>query len=111
MCDRLPKYTREDKRCKNDKLNIVDCYTMNCGPCKKMIPDILDLRDENKDVNFWGCDGDGGKEAEKFMSDWEIERYPTLVFIKDKKVIFKMEKTQKKEDIQKTINAILKSRD
>ena len=68
-----------------DKVTMVDFYTTWCGPCKRMAPDVVKLRNE-----FAGKANVLQVDAEKYMdisSLYQLKGYPTIMFFKSGKLL------------------------
>lgn len=86
----------------NQKI-ILDFYAQWCGPCKMLAPILEKVASQNKDWTICKIDIDKlGDLAAKFA----IQAVPTLVFIKDKKVLETAVGFQPDVAIQKIINKI-----
>ncbi|MBE5821550.1 MAG: thioredoxin [Clostridiales bacterium] len=69
---------------KKDKLIIIDFFAQWCMPCKMLAPVIETVSEKYADVEFYKVDIDLNEEL---VSKYEIEGVPTLIFIKDGKLI------------------------
>ena len=68
-----------------DNVTMVDFYTTWCGPCKRMAPDVVKLRNE-----FAGKANVLQVDAEKYMdisSMYQLKGYPTIMFFKSGKLL------------------------
>lgn len=71
-----------------DKLVVLDCYALWCGPCKSIAPFIQQLNDEYEDVFFVKTDIE---KAEDITNEFEITSMPTFIFIKNYSAVDKLE--------------------
>ena len=68
-----------------DKLVVLDFWAEWCGPCKQIAPIVEELAKEyNGKVVVGKVDVD---KEEKLSDDFNISSIPTIVFIKNKKVV------------------------
>ncbi len=69
---------------------VIDFYANWCGPCKKFAPKFEDLskKEEFKSVTFLKVDVD---ENELLSQKYDISSLPTFVFVKDNKILFRLE--------------------
>lgn len=71
-----------------DKLVIIDFWAEWCGPCKMLGPVIDELAEEYKDKVVIGkIDVDNNDEA---TAKYSIRNIPTVLFIKDGKIVDKV---------------------
>ncbi|XP_062099081.1 thioredoxin H-type-like [Humulus lupulus] len=80
------------------KLVVVDFTASWCGPCRVIAPILTDLAKKNSSVIFLKVDVD---ELQDVAKEWEIEAMPTLLFLKEGKVIDKIVGARKDELIDK----------
>ena len=71
----------------NKKL-VVDFTATWCGPCQRIAPTFKELSAEYKDILFVKVDVD---EFEEVTEEMEITCMPTFLFLKNKKIIYKLE--------------------
>ena len=67
---------------------VIDFFAEWCGPCKRIAPFFEQLADEYVGVTFVKVDVD---ESEDLVSQYGISAMPTFVFLKDGKVVKKVE--------------------
>ena len=67
-------------------LVLIDFYAVWCGPCKMLSPIVDELSEEMPDVKFFKVDVD---ENEELVEMFGIEAMPTLLILKDGKVVNK----------------------
>jgi thioredoxin 1 len=85
----------------SDKLVVVDFYADWCGPCKILSPILEDLVPDNENVRFVKVNIENSPDlANKFG----IRSVPTLLFIKDGKVVDKLLGAYPKPTIQGKID-------
>lgn len=90
---------------KADKPVVVDFWAEWCGPCKMMLPIVEELsNDYNEKAIIAKVDVDSSPEtAAKFM----VRNIPTILFIKDGKVIDKQVGACAKNALAAKIDAML----
>jgi thioredoxin 1 len=66
------------------KIIFVDFFANWCGPCKMLSPIVEELANERDDVEFYKVDVD---ECEQLPAEFGIRSIPTIVIIKDNKVL------------------------
>ena len=67
---------------------VIDFFAEWCGPCKRIAPFFEQLADEYVGVTFVKVDVD---ESEDLVSQYAISVMPTFVFLKNGKVVKKVE--------------------
>lgn len=67
-------------------LVLIDFYAVWCGPCKMLSPIVDELSEEMPNVKFFKVDVD---ENEELVEMFNIEAMPTLIVLKDGKVVNK----------------------
>ena len=72
----------------SDQLIVIDFFATWCGPCKQIAPRFVELSEKYKDIIFCKVDID---EVAKLGELCEVECLPTFIFIKNKKIINKIE--------------------
>ena len=65
---------------------LLDFYATWCGPCKMLSPIVDELSEEMPDVKFFKVDVD---EEEDLVEMFGIEAMPTLIVLRDGKVVNK----------------------
>lgn len=80
---------------------LVDIYAHWCGPCKMITPALEELSQEFTDVKFIKVSADGLKEV---ADEYGVMSIPTLLFLKDGKVIGKKAGFMPKEVIASWID-------
>ena len=71
----------------SDKLTILDFWATWCGPCMMLAPIMEELDGELADVKFCKCNVD---EQMELAMQFRIESIPTLLLIKNGKVVNKL---------------------
>ena len=66
------------------KIVFVDFFANWCGPCKMLSPIVEELAKERTDVEFYKVDVD---ECEQLPAEFGIRSIPTIVIIKDNKLL------------------------
>lgn len=85
----------------SNKLVLIDFFAPWCGPCQRIAPSFSALEKEFPTVTFLKVDVD---EAEDLATEFTISSLPTFVFMKDKKIIHKVEGA----DLKNVINILTK---
>ena len=67
-------------------IQVVDFFATWCGPCKMLAPVLEQAAEANPDVNFYKVDID---EEIGLAQKFQVMSVPTLVFVKDGKIIDK----------------------
>lgn len=68
----------------NNKLVIIDFFATWCMPCKMLAPIFEEVADKYTDVDFFKIDID---QNPNLVQQFGIDSVPTLIFIKDGKVV------------------------
>ncbi|KAL7267287.1 thioredoxin trx1 [Rhizina undulata] len=63
-----------------DKLVVIDCFAMWCGPCKAVAPAVQKFSEEFTNVAFFKVDVD---EVPDVAQELNIRAMPTFVFFKN----------------------------
>lgn len=80
----------EEKVLKSDKPVIVDFFATWCGPCKALSPILSDLSETMKDqIYVYKLDIDEPENI-KLIQAYGVQAVPTMLFVKDGKVVNKM---------------------
>jgi thioredoxin 1 len=87
---------------KETKLTVVDFWAVWCGPCKMLSPIVDALSEEMTDVKFCKVNID---EQQELAMQFRIESIPTLLFVKNGKIVKKLVGFRPKEDVKKEIEA------
>lgn len=69
---------------KSDKVVILDFWASWCGPCRMMTPIIDEIANENKELKVCKVNVD---EEQELAKQFNIMSIPTIVVMKDGKVI------------------------
>ena len=85
----------------NEGLVLVDFYATWCGPCKMISPVLEELANEISDVKFLKVDVDQESELAQRYSVMSI---PTIVILKDGKLLDKVLGFQPKTALEAMIN-------
>lgn len=84
---------------------VVDFWATWCGPCKAIAPIVEELAAEYEGkVNIGKCDVDANDET---TGKFGIRNIPTILFIKDGKVVDKQVGAAAKAALQAKIDALL----
>ncbi len=85
---------------------VLDFWATWCGPCKMIAPYIEELAEEFKDtVSIGKCDVD---ENAELPAQFGVRNIPTVLFIKDGKVMDKQVGATTKSALRDKIEALLK---
>ena len=101
------KVTNENyESLKNGELPLViDFWATWCGPCRMVAPIVEELAKEyDGQVTIGKCDVE---EADEIAAEFGIRNIPTIVFMKDGKVLDKIVGAASKSKIEEKIKALL----
>lgn len=101
------KITNENyENYKNGSLPLViDFWATWCGPCRMVAPIIEELANEyDGKVTVGKCDVE---EADDIAAEFGIRNIPTIVFMKDGKILDKIVGAASKSKIEEKIQALL----
>ena len=101
------KITNENyENYKNGSLPLViDFWATWCGPCRMVAPIIEELANEyDGKVTIGKCDVE---EADDIAAEFGIRNIPTIVFMKDGKIIDKIVGAASKSKIEEKVKALL----
>ena len=87
---------------KEKKLTVVDFWATWCGPCMMLKPLIESLSEEMTNVKFCKVNVD---EEQELSMQFRIESIPTLLFVKDGKIVHKLVGFRSKEELRREIEA------
>ena len=80
----------------SDKPVIVDFFASWCGPCKMLAPIMEEIEQENTNIKVCKIDID---EESELASKYQIMSVPTLIAIKDGKIINTLVGVRDKQEI------------
>lgn len=84
---------------------VIDFWAEWCGPCRTISPIIDELQDEFEGrVTIGKCDVDSNDEV---ASEFSVRNIPTIIFIKDGKVVDKQVGATSKAALIQKINELL----
>lgn len=84
---------------------VIDFWATWCGPCRMVAPIIEELANEyDGKVTIGKCDVE---EADDIAAEFGIRNIPTIVFMKDGKIIDKIVGAASKSKIEEKVKALL----
>ena len=84
---------------------VIDFWATWCGPCRMVAPIIEELANEyDGKVTVGKCDVE---EADDIASEFGIRNIPTIVFMKDGKILDKIVGAASKSKIEEKIKALI----
>ena len=84
---------------------VIDFWATWCGPCRMVAPIIEELANEYEGkVTIGKCDVE---EADDIAAEFGIRNIPTIVFMKDGKILDKIVGAASKSKIEEKIQALL----
>ncbi|MGI6018524.1 MAG: thioredoxin [Marvinbryantia sp.] len=83
---KITNKTFQEEVMKSDKPVLVDFWASWCGPCRMVGPIIDEIADERTDIKVCKVNVD---EERELAAAFEVSSIPTLVVIKDGKVVNK----------------------
>lgn len=84
---------------------VIDFWATWCGPCRMVAPIIEELANEyDGKVTVGKCDVE---EADDIAAEFGIRNIPTIVFMKDGKILDKIVGAASKSKIEEKIQALL----
>lgn len=96
----IGKSNFQDEVMNSDKPVLIDFWATWCGPCRMLAPIIEEIANEHNDIKVGKVNVDEEAElAEKF----DIESIPTLVLIKNGKIVSRSLGYRPKSDIEEML--------
>lgn len=96
----ISKSNFQDEVMNSDKPVLIDFWATWCGPCRMLAPIIEEIANEHNDIKVGKVNVDEEAElAEKF----DIESIPTLVLIKNGKIVSRSLGYRPKSDIEEML--------
>ncbi len=84
---------------------VIDFSATWCGPCRQLAPIIDELAKEyDGRIAVGKCDIE---DAVELTDEYNIRNVPTVLFIKDGKIVDKFVGSKSKADVQKMFDALL----
>lgn len=103
MIEELVQLSEIEEKLSTNPLVILDFWNIGCGPCQALKPVVEEIAQEHTEIAVYAINCDEGKPiAEKF----NIMAAPTLLFIKDSKVVKKTLGFKSKESINTVIDQV-----
>lgn len=97
----VTKENFENEVLKSDKPVFIDFWASWCGPCQMVGPVVEELADEVADVKFAKVNVD---EQPELARQFQVMSIPTMVLLKEGKVVDTTIGAQPKEDIIKFVH-------
>lgn len=92
---------------KGDQLVVLDFWAGWCGPCKMIAPIIDELAVDYKGKVVFGKVDTENENNDDLVSEYGIRNLPTILFLKDGKIVDKMVGAAKKTDFQAKIDSLI----
>ncbi len=70
----------------SDQPVILEFFSNSCPPCLTMIPTMINIAKNNKDIKVVSVNA-SEKESERVVKEYNIQAYPTILIIKNGKVV------------------------
>jgi thioredoxin 1 len=69
-----------------DKLVILDFFTVWCGPCRKLAPELSKIHDSYENVVVVKANAED-EDLEALSEKYQVRAFPTLIFFNENKVV------------------------
>lgn len=96
----LNKGNFQEEVMNSDKPVLIDFWATWCGPCRMLAPIIAEIAEEHPEIKVGKVNVD---EENDLANQFNIEAIPTLVLIKDGKVVDQSMGYRPKEDIEEML--------
>lgn len=96
----IGKSNFQDEVMNSDKPVLIDFWATWCGPCRMLAPIIEEIANEHNDIKVGKVNVD--EEAE-LAEEFNIESIPTLVLIKNGKIVSRSLGYRPKSDIEEML--------
>lgn len=97
---KVTKYNFESEVLNSDKTVLIDFWASWCGPCRMLSPIIDSLAEETDEVKICKVNVD---EENDLAGSFGVMSIPTLIVIKDKKIINQSVGVQQKAAIKQML--------
>lgn len=86
MIFEITKNNFENEVIKSDKPVLIDFWAEWCGPCRMLSPVVDEIAEENENIRIGKVNVDNEREL---AMAFEIDSIPTLILVKDGKIVGK----------------------
>ena len=86
----------------SDKPVILEFFSNSCPPCLTMIPTMINIAKNNKDVKVVSINA-SEKESQEVVKKYSIQAYPTILIIKNGEVVKNFVGATNEENIMKAL--------
>ena len=100
MVEKITKKIFDEKIATSEKTVLIDFYAEWCGPCKMIAPIVHEIAEENPQITVFKVDVD---EETPLALEFGVQSIPTLVVMKNGKVVNKAIGFRSKEQLLELI--------